>query len=754
MFYAKDGSTMLDKKKMDEVFRIDSILRPKVEVNDSYSIRICHPLCELNTPLLIFWKYYQDKNITNLERNHIVLDFPMTKMYDHDVFVGLNMFGVNKTIDPVTNRSVITHVGTIVLWYFWHTDNPAFKEDLRKTAMELFALSKAKNLSTLVDFDIFSDGIANAEMMRGAYEATKLMCIGFFLLLVFVFTVVWHKVERRALPVIVFTTVLSPFLAAATAFGIVSWLQFPIYSIMCVTPFLILGIGVDDAFIMLQSWAHSTEITNKRERMSKVFVEIGPSVSITSVTNTVAFGIGYFSPAPQMSIFCLCTSLACITDYILTFSLLAPVLVCCTGTSDGFQQPSEISRSPVKKSEKGFIEWYSTVLCGFKCKIFAVVVLILMYSFATYGVLGMKSTFEPDKAFPSDSPLMASLKGIKTIFTEFFPLQVIISKPPNISDAYEYRKFYEMVTELEKVPQSYGRNHTLLFLKSYEAFDRKTFDFYELFGLAGSTEFVPSYKNLAFYLEEVKVKAVVRMGVDEQGKSRPIAFQMTVISYDMAEWSNRAIYVDRCRSVVARYPEFNASVHDSEASILDLILTVKKDLIGSVAVTVLCMAIVCLFFVPNRGGLLIITFTISSICYTLIGGLSWWGADLDPVTMVDVLIATGFSVDYTAHIAYRYYRAKGNAQSKLHESFTHMSAPMLQAGLSTVLCMLPVIYVLTYAILALAKTVFLVVLIGLFHGLFFLPVLLATFTGTPDNPPLPQKVALCEQQKTDERLLL
>lgn len=70
---------------------------------------------------------------------------------------------------------MITHVGTIVLWYFWHTDNPAFKEDLRKTAMELFALSKAKNLSTLVDFDIFSDGIANAEMMRGAYEVSQIV---------------------------------------------------------------------------------------------------------------------------------------------------------------------------------------------------------------------------------------------------------------------------------------------------------------------------------------------------------------------------------------------------------------------------------------------------------------------------------------------------------------------------------------------------------------------------------------------------
>ncbi|KAK6022032.1 hypothetical protein OSTOST_12283 [Ostertagia ostertagi] len=66
----------------------------------------------------------------------------------------------------------------------------------------------------------------------------------------------------------------------------------------------------------------------------------------------------------------------------------------------------------------------------------------------------------------------------------------------------------------------------------------------------------------------------------------------------------------------------------------------------------------------------------------LVGLLSWWGADLDPVTQVDVLLATGFSVDYTAHVAYQFYRSHGSAQEELTERLTNslreMAAPMVQ----------------------------------------------------------------------------
>ncbi|VDM69939.1 unnamed protein product [Strongylus vulgaris] len=124
----------------------------------------------------------------------------------------------------------------------------------------------------------------------------------------------------------------------------------------------------------------------------------------------------------------------------------------------------------------------------------------------------------------------------------------------------------------------------------------------------------------------------------------------------------------------------------------------------------------------------------------LVGLLSWWGADLDPVTQVDVLLATGFSVDYTAHVAFQFYRCRGSSLERVSSSLGEMAAPMIQAGLSTFLCMLPLIFVPTYAIVAFAKTIFIIVGIGLIHGLFVLPVLLAAAVRSPPSLPLPIKL--------------
>ena len=73
-----------------------------------------------------------------------------------------------------------------------------------------------------------------------------------------------------------------------------------------------------------------------------------------------------------------------------------------------------------------------------------------------------------------------------------------------------------MVSALERVPQSYGRERTLLFLKSYEEFDRKTFDFYQLFGMVDADEFTPSYDNLAFYLAQTGTNVTVRLESDDK----------------------------------------------------------------------------------------------------------------------------------------------------------------------------------------------------------------------------------------------
>lgn len=124
----------------------------------------------------------------------------------------------------------------------------------------------------------------------------------------------------------------------------------------------------------------------------------------------------------------------------------------------------------------------------------------------------------------------------------------------------------------------------------------------------------------------------------------------------------------------------------------------------------------------------------------LIGLICWWGADLDPVMIVNVLLATGFSVDYTAHIAHQFYAPKNvSLNIRIALALQSMLIPIIEASTSTLLCMLLLFFVPTYAIVAFAKTVFVIVSTGLLHGLFFMPVMLCMFSNQIENNSLLKK---------------
>src|SRR5690349_618885 len=52
---------------------------------------------------------------------------------------------------------------------------------------------------------------------------------------------------------------------------------------------------------------------------------------------------------------------------------------------------------------------------------------------------------------------------------------------------------------------------------------------------------------------------------------------------------------------------------------------------------------------------------------------------------------------------------------------------MTQAGLSTLFCVAPLVLLESYPPLVFLKAIFLVILLGLIHGLYLLPVLLSVF---------------------------
>lgn len=95
------------------------------------------------------------------------------------------------------------------------------------------------------------------------------------------------------------------------------------------------------------------------------------------------------------------------------------------------------------------------------------------------------------------------------MFNEFFPVNIIVNKPPTISNSKDLTNFYEMVSELEGLPPSYGPDRTLLFLRPFERFDKETANLFSYLGYNTSNHEL-SYTNLDTFLETIGKPATIK----------------------------------------------------------------------------------------------------------------------------------------------------------------------------------------------------------------------------------------------------
>uniref|UniRef100_A0AC34FNP5 Uncharacterized protein n=1 Tax=Panagrolaimus sp. ES5 TaxID=591445 RepID=A0AC34FNP5_9BILA len=103
-------------------------------------------------------------------------------------------------------------------------------------------------------------------------------------------------------------------------------------------------------------------------------------------------------------------------------------------------------------------------------------------------------------------------------------------------------------------------------------------------------------------------------------------------------------------------------------------------------------------------------------------------------------MSIGFSVDIPAHIAYHFYKSglgKHGSSLSVPERIEHtlisVGFPVIEAGISTNICVLTLLFVDLHMAQVFVKTMVLVVSIGLIHGLVIIPVVFYLISLIP-NP--------------------
>lgn len=399
-------------------------------------------------------------------------------------------------------------------------------------------------------------------------------------------------------------------------------------------------------------------------------------------------------------------------------------------------------------------------------------VYFLYLFFSIWGISRIQINLSTQKLFRHDSPLLELDKlRVQYQVPHFTMATVFVNRPGNLSDPARLRQMNNFVAEMERLNGSWGRSWgpvgTQYFVRDFINFelsqdgDAEPSEEAELAELEGtepaaadgvlmsadgsSTEILPANANTPdgpFHEEDLGPflrwpewphwKGFVKLN-NQSGRLERFFFTTGYHGDELSVWTERGDLLKQWRAVVDKYSvEFDASVFHEDAIFLDLIDNMPTDTLQSVLGTLVCMALVCFLFLNSFFTVIMASSCVLSICCGILGILSWWGIDLDPITMAAMIISIGFSVDIPAHVSYHYYQASvreldATPQMKLVNCLSSVAFPALQAALSTTFCVCSLLFVQLYMAEVFVKTMVLCVALCNLHGLVFLPAFLIVF---------------------------
>ncbi|VDK82911.1 unnamed protein product [Litomosoides sigmodontis] len=259
----------------------------------------------------------------------------------------------------------------------------------------------------------------------------SIIFIGYFLMLIYALQA-QMKCHGCMLDVdscigLAFAGVLTVTFASVAGLGLATWLGIEFNAATTqIVPFLTLGIGVDNIFLLLHNY-HSVMGNVKKDEVGMLMKETGMSVVMTSINNILSFLTGTLLPIPALRAFCAQSSI------LLTFNLIAvltifPAIIsidlcrrksyrrdvcCCSVMKDSFA------------NENSYV-----VDVGVKSHIQVFVILICL-CLLLVGLFGLRNTtfgLEMSDVLPDQTAPAAFLKARDRYFS-FYPMFAVLRGP-------------------------------------------------------------------------------------------------------------------------------------------------------------------------------------------------------------------------------------------------------------------------------------------------------------------------------------
>ncbi|XP_072535248.1 patched domain-containing protein 3-like [Salminus brasiliensis] len=656
--------------------------------------------------------------------------FPLHTLHNKPVFLGSTLGGVNES------RSSVQHAQAIKVFYF--LKNVSGANEWLQAFHKVLSTERARSNVKVSHFTSLS---RQEEVQKHTSDGLPLFSITYVLVIAFSILSCLRLDNVRNRLWVAFLGVLSAGLAVISSFGLLLYAGVPFVITVANSPFLILGIGVDDMFIMLANWQQTNVRDPVEKRMADTYKEAAMSITITTLTNVLGFYIGLMSDFPSIQAFCTYTSTAIIFCFIYNITFFGAFLalngkreaanrhwltcmkipasrsegdskayaLCCTG--------GDYDRKTGSEKEQIFTHFFKSYYGPLITKPLSKACVILLYAAylagGIYGCLHLKQGIEMKHLAADDSYVIDYYDDEKKYFSDYGPNVMVV-----VAEDFPYwdesrRSQLDLCMENFNNLSFVRKELFASWLDSYSAFARNS-------KLDISREGVFQANLPAFFKLFPEFEADVNIT-----NGRIAASRFFVQTVNIRNASMEITMINELTDTAQSCTAAKLLVFHPMFIYLDQYSVIVRSTIQNVGVTAMVMLVISLFLIPNPLCSLWVTFSIGSVITGVTGYMALWDVNLDSISMIVLVVCIGFTVDFSAHVSYAFVSSKkATANEKAIDALFSLGYPVLQGALSTIIGVVVLATSKQHIFRTFFKIMFLVMLFGLAHGIVFIPVFL------------------------------
>lgn len=516
----------------------------------------------------------------------------------------------------------------------------------------------------------------------------------------------------------------------------------------CPDPFP--GIGLNNMFIMISDWQHTSVTDPVPKRMAHSYKEAIMSITITALTDVFKFYIGVMSDFPSVQSFCLYTATSIIFCYIYTITFLGAFLalngrreasnrhwltlrripsenpddsseiyhMCCVGGD--YDKSTGAERKQVASNFFKF--YYGPFLL--KPWIKGVVILLYLVYLGTgiYGCLRVQQGIELYDLAADNSIVTRFNKKHRMYFSDYGPsVMVIVQEEFPYWDAAKRYQLQGCIDNLKWL-QFVDEDVYTSWLDSYLSYGQQK----EL-NLNDKDVFL---SNLPAFFD---LFPLLKQDVNRSGDAIH-ASRFFIQTVDINNASMEIHMLKGLKTTANKCRAASLLVYNQEFIFYDQYGVVVSSTIKNVIVITAVMLVVSLLLIPNPLCSLWVTYSIGSVTVGVTGFMVLWDVSLDSISMIIFTVCIGFTVDFSAHIAYAFVSSnRASLHEKAVEALSSLGYPILQGSSSTILGVSVLATSEFHIFRTFFKIFFLVMSIGTIHSLVFTPVFLTSSSCSLDK---------------------